>query len=156
MAAWQVDFYIIPRQALAARGALMSSHLDDEQWWTMHALPADYERRLAAVAPAASPEMATHRTWGPQDGNRVDVWLEGGRVSAVMARVDVRRLDSKFGAALLLFVRSANAILVRSDGLVVEPKIAAYAAALRSAGAWKLANDPASFVAGYSDEDDEG
>jgi hypothetical protein len=72
-----------------------------------------------------------------------------------MARVDVRRLDSKFGAALLDFVRKAGAVLVRSDGLVVEPIIAAYAAALRSSVAWRFANDPAAFWAAHSASDDD-
>jgi hypothetical protein len=72
-----------------------------------------------------------------------------------MARVDVRRLDSKFGAALLQFVRTADAVLVRSDGLVVEPTIAAYAGALRNSAAWKFANDPAAQLKKYSDTDDD-
>jgi len=90
--------------------------------------------------------------WGVEDGNRIDVWSEGGRVRAVTARVDVRRLDSKFGAALLQFVRTADAVLVRNDGLIVEPQIGAYAAALRSSVAWQFASDPTSFLATYSDD----
>jgi hypothetical protein len=78
----------------------------------------------------------------------------------VTARVDVRRLDSKFGAMLLQFVRTANAVLVRSDGLVVEPLVGAFAAALRSSDAWRFANDPASHFTSYveptPDDDAEG
>jgi hypothetical protein len=94
------------------------------------------------------------QTWGSADSNRIDVWSDGGRVSSLMTRVDVRRLDSKFGAALLQFVRSIDAVLVRSDGLVVEPLIGAYAAALRTSEAWRFASDPASYLARYSEDDD--
>jgi hypothetical protein len=155
MAAWQVDFYIIPRRALLSRGTLDSSDLAATPWWVTHVLPPDYQRRLGAVASVAPSSHANVQTWGSEDGNRVDVWSEDNRVSAIMARVDVRRLDSKFGAALLQFVRTADAVLVRSDGLVVEPTIAAYAGALRNSAAWKFANDPAAQVSKYADTDDD-
>ena len=155
MAAWQVEFYIIPRRALASHGVLDSSDLAGTPWWTTHGLPADYQKRLATVAPAGPSSSAELETWGSPDGNRVDVWSADGRVSAMMARVDVRRLDSKFGAALIHFVRIAQAVLVRSDGLVVEPQIASYTAALRSSDAWRFASDPAAHFGGYDANDDD-
>jgi hypothetical protein len=155
MAAWQVDFYIIPRRALLSRGTLGSSDLAVTPWWANDTLRPDYQRQLSAVAPAGPSPSADAQRWGSEDGNRIDVLSEGGRVSAMMARVDVRRLDSKFGAALLQFVRTAGAVLVRSDGLVVEPTIAAYAGALRNSDAWKFANDPAAHLARYSDTNDD-
>jgi hypothetical protein len=155
MAAWQVGFYIIPRRALPARGKMDSSNLDGTAWWATDALPSDYQRRLGAVAAVGPSSSAEVQTWGSEDGNRIDVSSEDGRVSAIMARVDVRRLDSKFGAALLQFVRTAGAVLVRSDGLVVEPTIAAYAASLRSSDAWRFSNDPAANLSKYSDTNDD-
>jgi len=154
MAAWQVDFYVVPRRALANSGAAAAPALSDTNWWASYDLPSDYQRRLAAIAPPASSPSADQQTWGSADSNRVDVWSENGRVSRLMTRVDVRRLDSKFGAALLQFVRGAGGVLVRSDGLVVEPTIGAYAAALRGSEAWKFASDPAASLARYSDEND--
>ncbi len=155
MAAWQVDFYIIPRRALLSRGRFESSDLAVTPWWATHPLSPDYQRQLGAVAPAGPSPSAGVETWGSEDGNRLDVLSEGSRVTAIMARVDVRRLDSKFGAALLQFVRTADAVLVRSDGRVVEPTIAAYAAALRNSDAWKFSNDPAANLRKYADADDD-
>jgi hypothetical protein len=155
MAAWQVDFYIIPRRALLSRGRFESSDLAVTPWWATHALPPDYQTRLGAVASAAPPSNADVQTWGAEDGNRIGVSSKDSRVTAIMARVDVRRLDSKFGAALLQFVRAADAVLVRSDGLVVQPTIAAYAGALRNSDAWTFSNDPAANLRKYSDADDD-
>jgi hypothetical protein len=155
MAAWQVDFYILPRRALLSRGKLDPSDLAATAWWASDTLPSDYQRRLAAVASVGPSPSAALQTWGSEDGNRIDVLSEGGRVSAIMARVDVRRLDSKFGAALLQFVRAVGAVLVRSDGLVVEPTIAAYAASLRNSDAWRFSNDPAANLSKYSDTNDD-
>src|SRR6185436_9865817 len=102
-------------------------------------------------AQSSSTELAT---WGTEDGNRVDVWSAGGRVSRVTARVDVRRLDSRFGAALIVFVRSVNGVLVRSDGLLVEPTIKDFAGAIRGSLAWRHASDPAEFLASNPVDDD--
>jgi hypothetical protein len=146
MAAWQVEFSVVPRRALASAGAaaLRSS---DANWWA-----------TAGASPAAS-SSADVQSWGPEDGNRLDVWLVGGRAAKVSARVDVRKLDAKFGAMLLQFARTADAVLVRGDGLVVEPLVGAYAAALRSSAAWRFANDPAAHFASYlepaADDDDD-
>ena len=58
---------------------------------------------------------------------------------------------------VLQFARTAGAVLVRSDGLVVEPVVGAFAAALRNSAAWRFANDPAAHFASYLDPatDDE-
>jgi len=56
VAAWQVEFSIVPRRALAAAGAAALRPSADTEWWAADALPAGYQGKLAAVAsPASSP-----------------------------------------------------------------------------------------------------
>lgn len=141
VAAWQVEFVIVPRRALAvAPTPLTPAVLEETQWWTSAPFPKDYQRRLAPVGAPARTIAPGVESWGDELGNRVDVVVVDGRVSSARALVDVRRLDARFGATLLGFVRSSNAALVRTDGVVVEPTIAAYAAALRGSSAWRFAN----------------
>jgi len=149
MAAWQVDFTIVPRRALTAAGGAALRSSADASPWSAASLPAGYQGRLAAVASPATSSSADVQSWGPEDGNRLDVHLVDGRATKVTARVDVRRLDAKFGAMLLQFARTADAVLVRGDGLVVEPLVGAFGAALRSSAAWRYANDPAAHFASY-------
>lgn len=157
MADWQVEFSIVPRRALAAGGVAALRPSADASPWSAASLPAGYQGKLAAFASPASSSSADVQSWGPEDGNRLDVWLVDGRATKVTARVDVRRLDAKFGAMLLQFARTADAVLVRSDGLVVEPLVGAFAASLRSSAAWRFANDPAAQLASYMEpeRDDE-
>lgn len=150
MADWQVHFSVVPRRALAARVATQP-RVTDAEAWAADALPADYQRKLGAVVAPEPSAGGTVQVWGPEDGNRVEVWSVDGRATTVTAHVDVRRLDARFGAMLLQFVRTANAVLVRRDGLVVEPLVGAFAAALRSSDAWRFANDPQSRFASYSE-----
>jgi hypothetical protein len=155
MAVWQVDFAIVPRRALAARPRMAIPQLIDADWWSTERLPAGYSQQLAAIAPAGTSWAAELQTWGEKDGNRIDVWSENGKATRMNARVDVRRLDATFGARLLQFARVADAVLVRRDGLVIEPTVGAFSAALRSTAAWQYAKDPAAYFASYSEPEDE-
>lgn len=156
MAVWQVEFAIVPRRALAGSPRKTLSELMDTKWWASGSLPADYASKLTAVAGEASshsePEV---QTWGEPDGNRVDVRLDDGRVTQVTARVDVRRLDARFGAMLLQFARIADAVLIRRDGLVIEPMAGAFGAALKTSDSWKYANDAATFLSRQADDEDD-
>lgn len=155
MAVWQVEFAIVPRRALATKARVSLPKIMDTDWWGAESLLPGYAKQLAAIAPLASSSAAELQTWGEEDGNRVDVWSENGKATRMTARLDVRRLDSRFGAMLLQFTRIANAVLVRRDGLVVEPDVGAFGVALRTSDAWKYANDPAAYLASYSDEDED-
>jgi hypothetical protein len=153
MAAWQVEFAIVPRRALAKTPRVPLAHIIDADWWGNERLPSGYAQQLAAIAPPGQSEKSEVQTWGAADGNRIDVQSEGGSATRMIARVDVRRLDSRFSAMLLQFAKIANAVLVRRDGLVVEPIVGAFGVALRTSEAWQYASDPASFFASHSDEE---
>ena len=155
MAVWQVEFAIVPRRVLAVRTRVALSQLLDNDWWGTERLPVGYTQQLAAIAPLGSSRAAELQTWGEEDGNRIDVWFENGKPARMTARVDVRRLDARFGAMLLQFARVADAVLVRRDGLVLEPLVGAFGAALRSSEAWKYATDPAASFASYSEPEDD-
>jgi hypothetical protein len=156
MPVWQVEFAIVPRRALAAKPKVGVAQIMETAWWSTERLPLGYSQQLAAIVPLGSSSATELQTWGDQDGNRVDVWSEKGKPTRMTARVDVRRLDARFGAMLLQFARVADAVLIRSDGLVVDPVVGAFGAALRTSDAWRYASDPAAFIASYSEpEDDE-
>jgi hypothetical protein len=155
MAVWQVEFVIVPRRALTTSPPVPLSQIMEGNCWSTEILPSGYARQLAAIAAPGPSRGAEVQTWGDEDGNRVDVWSENGKATRITARVDVRRLDAKFGAMLLQFARVADALLVRRDGLVVEPLVGAFGAALRSSEAWKHANDPATRIVSYSERDDD-
>ena len=155
MAVWQVDFAIVPRRAFAKHPRVAVRELLDTNWWSAERFPSGFSQQLAAIAPAGSTGTAERQTWGEQDGNRIDVWFENGRATRMNASVDVRRLDAKFGAMLLQFTRVADAVLVRADGLVVEPIVGAFGAALRSSSAWQYTTGPSAFPSSRSGPEDE-
>jgi hypothetical protein len=158
MAPWQVILHVVPRRAMAAApGELTADVVASTDWWGVGAVPPDLRARLAALAAPGSEATPGIERWGAPDGNGVEVHTSGGRISRVIARVDVRKLDPKFGAALLGFVRSAQSILVRADGYVTEPTVGGFSGALRSDPAWRYANEPAPMriVNGVLEDDDD-
>lgn len=155
MAVWQVEFAIVPRRALATKPRVALPEIMTTDWWSAERLPSGYSQQLAALAAPGASAATEHQMWGEGDGNRVDVWSEKGRAMRMTTRVDVRRLDAKFGAMLLQFARLADAVLIRSDGFVVEPLVGAFGGALRTSEAWKYANDPAAHFASYADPDSD-
>lgn len=162
MAAWQTEFHVVPRRALAATPLSGAQALAGTRWWAGATLPADYRERLDAAgprAPAASPEV---EAWGPDDGNRVEVRRDDdGHVASVRVRIDVRRLDAKFAAALIGFVRAADAVLVRADGYVTAATAGGLGLSLRGSAAWRFVQEPRARLersrdGGDEDDDDDG
>ncbi|MHB0947871.1 MAG: hypothetical protein ACYC4J_02285 [Gemmatimonadaceae bacterium] len=157
VADWQVEFHVVPQARIAAvAGPLPPAALAATDWWDDRAIDAVQLERLGAIGPLAPSSGPDHRQWGSELWNRVDIWSRGGRVQRIAVRVDVRKLDARFGAALLGFVRATGAVLVRADGAVVPPTIDAYSAALRGSKAWRFANDTATWLATQFGDDDAG
>ena len=155
MAVWQVDFELVPAQALrSAPQPLGAAVLDATAWWAGAAPPSDWRTQLDAVASRSASRHADVETGGDEEGNRVEVRSDDGKVRRVLVRVDVRRLDARFGAALLTILKRWGATLVRRDGVIVEPTIAAFAASLRGSSAWRHANDTAAWLAARARDDD--
>ena len=156
MAPWQVIFHVVPHRAMAtAPRVLDAGVVATTEWWGAGSGASEARDRLRLLLGEPSRTTATVESWGTAEGNGVDVHLERGRIARVIAHVDVRKLDPKFGAALLGFARSMQAILVRADGWVAEPTVGAYSGALRGDPAWAHANEPAplKIAAGEDDED---
>lgn len=151
-----VGFEIIPAKALRGAGVLSAGVLATTPWWQGVPLPRDCRSWLDGIAPKAPSPDAQLEVWGQADGNRIEVRSGGVEVTNIRAAVDVRRLDARFGAALLVLVRQLGATLVRRDGVVVAPTIGAFGAALRGTSAWRAANDPATWLATHLDDADPG
>src|SRR4029079_639518 len=97
MAVWQLEFSIVPRRALATKERVQIADLLNTDWWSSEHLPPGYAQHIGAIAPAGSSWTAELQTWGREDENRVDVWFKNGKAVRMVARVDVRRLDARFG-----------------------------------------------------------
>jgi len=157
MAPWQVIFHVVPHRAMAkAPRVLDAAIVATTEWWSTGAGTRELRDRLGALIGPPSHTSTTIERWGNADGNGVDVHLANGRIVRIIAHVDVRKLDPKFGAALLGFARSMQSVLLRADGWVAEPTVGAYSAALRGDPAWAHANEPKALTIATDETEDDG
>jgi len=157
MAPWQVIFHVVPHRAMAnAPRVLDAAIVSTTEWWSAGAGTRELRERLGALIGPPSRTSPTIESWGSAGGNGVDVHLSDGRITRIIAHVDVRKLDPKFGAALLGFARSMQSVLVRADGWVAEPTVGAYSTALRGDPAWAHANEPRALTIATDESEDEG
>ena len=158
MAPWQAVFQVVPHRVMASSPRVLDAQkVASTEWWRAGGVtPANTLRATldALIGPASSAKNGIEQ-WGAVDGNSVELHSVNTTLVRIVARVDVRKLDPRFGAALLGFVRSAQSVLVRSDGWVAEPTVGAFSAALRGDPAWAFANEPAARVAAELREDEE-
>lgn len=154
MAPWQVIFHVVPHRAMAtAPRVLDAGTVATADWWGAGPGVRELRDRLEVLVGPPTHATPTLERWGTADGNGVDVHLAGGRIARVIAHVDVRKLDPKFGAALLGLARSMQSVLVRADGWVAEPTVGGYSTALRGDPAWAHANEPKPLKIATEEED---
>lgn len=151
MATWQCDFHLVPRRELHEAGrpapeAIAATRARDTRWWRRCEPPPDLLALAAAAAPAAPTWSERLRTFGREDGHRIDVWAEGARTASVLVRFDLRQPDRRFLDAVVTLARRADACLVRADGLVVPADAAALGAALATSAAARFVADPEAYL----------
>lgn len=150
MATWQFDVILVPREELSAPlGAeprISVEAIDGREWWANRSLPAGYESRLDASMPRLRTTTRGIISWGTDDGDRIDVCLEGGRAVEVRARLDAREEQTAFAELLTEFADWANAMFVTEEGEIVEPDAAAVLRELRNSSAHRFAVDPEAYL----------
>jgi hypothetical protein len=108
-------------------------------------LPPDFAMRLDAVAPRSRPLLPQTLTWGTADGNRLDLYLEGGRACEALLRLDLRNWDQSFLIGVLGLVQAWGCTLTTPDGRLVEPVLGEVALAVRGSPAFRFVEDPERF-----------
>ena len=124
MAAWQATFEFVPTRGF----------------------PADYRTQLARLAPHTASWSADLEWWGTEDGNRVDVWSEGGRPVEGLVRIDLRAPDAAFVAGVVAFAAGAGFRLRTAGGAEFEASPGEVALALRGSQAFRFVEDPERYL----------
>lgn len=148
MAAWQLDLTLIPRQSVEGRGLCVDDHIEQEQyeriaWWEGYALPPQYRQQISSFAPWSKPWSEGWEVYGEEDGNRVDVIGEGGRVEEVRVRIDAREPDVGFLEQLVDFAKSIDGVFFSPDMRIIAPDLRAIWVELELSPAAGFIRDPA-------------
>jgi hypothetical protein len=161
MAIWQYDLRVIPRsglsQWLSTDVPIMPSQVDNESleqtdWWKL-VKPESVSQVLSTLLPQR-PVGWDARTvsWGSEDGHRIDLVRDGGRVEELLVRIDVRSLLDGFLPRLLGALEDLGCLLVTETRRIIEPNAEALWNELRQSSAWRYVEDPEGLVATLSAE----
>lgn len=147
MATWQCDFVLVPASApTSASAATAPVDLVAADWWAATQPPDDFETHIAAFLPERPSWTPDLRTWGTEDGTRVDVWREGRRVDSIRIRIDTREAREETVQHLTALASHCDAAFLRHDGLFVPASTGALEAAIGSSAAARFVEDAETFL----------
>jgi len=151
MATWQCDFFLLPRRKIVKLFGTVPQELEADifsntDWWGDYQPPNGYEKMLSTFLAQQQSWDDDLRTWGNEDGNRIDVWLRRGLVQEILIRIDAREID-------LRIIKNVNDLSVFCDGVVLsantklfEPNFDMFLAEVHGSQAHRFVNNPRGFL----------
>lgn len=147
MAVWQFDMHMLPTQALDQAAELSAEACDSTDWWRNFQPPPDYAEHIEQMLPRArswSPEIDI---WGSDDGHRVDIVRENGRVADIFVRIDLRTPHSDFASALASLATTWScALRVAETGAFLGPAPTDILRAIAASSAAEFVSDPRGYI----------
>jgi hypothetical protein len=157
MAVWQFDFIVVPRGRLPARaiieGRVLFDDIEITDWWVGVDIPNTFENSLDSMLPRLPSSIAGVTMWGDEEGNRIDVIREGGRITEIRIRLDARHPDPTLLEQLTLCVQSIQGVLISEEGEIVEPTPRTLLRELSNSSAHRFVIDPKAFLRNLHDPD---
>ena len=151
MAAWQFDFHVLPRDGVASIFgstplAITDDAFDTYRWWSNFQAHSEFEGNIAALLPRMTSWSFEVDRWGSEDGDRIDIVREGEKFSAVMVRVDTRRLSQYFLSGFVELAKKYNLVFRFGSGRVIRPSGGKLLGELRLSSAFRFSEDPKGFL----------
>lgn len=150
MALWQFDVLLVPRSKLNNEFGRIPEYLTEEvldsvDWWDNHSLTEDDERLIASFAFPRPTWDQSIKSWGEEDGNRIDIYREGGQIAEVFARLDARANDPVFLSGLVSLANHWGCVLIPEGLQVLPPLESELKIALENSRARRFVVDPAQY-----------
>ena len=138
MATWQATFNLIPRgttvpEALDANLAFLEI--------------GSAESELSAFSDRGSSWSTNLQAWGPDDGNRLEIWKDDGAIESIQVRFDLRSSIRDFVKGVLAFAQRHQLVLYSQElNETIEPTPEELASALRRSSAFGFVSDPKAYL----------
>lgn len=155
MAVWQFDVYLVPHveaepilEAPFAQEPFtwLDEAAREREWWARAQPVPGYAEAFDAVAPRARSWAPDLLQWGAEDGNRIDVWREGGRVSSILVRIDMRASTERFAERVADVALDLGCDYLTPGGYLTEGLPGNLAALMRNSPALRFTEDPIAFL----------
>ena len=160
MAIWQCDFHIRPRTLLEVEGILPITFTDSEEtelktlWGENYSL-TDLPAMLSKLLPEARSWSEEIRTWGVEDGDRIDLSGEDGKLEEWFLRIDLRHPSFSFLQAIVGLVQRFDGVFVSSRNYVIPPSYTKLLDHIRRSDSFRFVENPEKFFEELSIEIDD-
>jgi hypothetical protein len=155
MALWQFDFHLLPRTEIERRFGRIATDglhvgLEEKSLWDDVTLTSELAGQISQMLPSMeswSPDL--HR-WGREDGDRIEIVINDGKVEDFFIRVDVRDISQVFLINVLGLARTRDWVVRSENGIVSSPSLAKVLADIRASQSFRFVRDPTEFLAKLS------
>lgn len=151
MALWQYDMHLLPLAEVVSRfGALPErmdrSTFDEYDWWLRYQPFGELIPRLSGCLAERPSWTAEIKTWGSEDGNRVDVVLEQNRIVDIFVRVDVRDVGLDFLHGITTIAKDLGLLVLTPDMRIVEPEVTSVLTLIATSDVAEFVENPEEFL----------
>jgi hypothetical protein len=151
VATWQFDFHLIPAASVARLSPAQPLTISPEQydsvdWWAGVDLRQALEQELTTLLPRGTSWDEHQDTWGREDGNRFDVFIEEDKIAEVYGRIDVRQLSAPFLDDVVEMARKLHLVFLTEDRQVLRPSVEDLFAAIQRSRSFAFVSDPTGFL----------
>ena len=96
MALWHFKIWFVPSEFVGDRRNLDAEECEDGTWDNTKQPAADFQSRLTTILPSRKSWHERLLQWGSEDGDLIEVWMEGEKVESISARIDCRNINARF------------------------------------------------------------
>lgn len=150
MAIWQFDFHCLPSASVEQRKGQLPLTLSREEFdrtkWSPRIAVQTVEAALSDLLPEGKTAIPGVRTWGVEDGTRIDLLRDGRFVESVFVRIDVREIPMAFVVKFVAFARANDWVFRTRDGRIVPPSVRRLMAQIETSRSFKYVSDPSGFL----------
>jgi len=106
---------------------------------------------LSELLPQGTTWDKNTKTWGAEDGTRVDVSVYDGRIE-IFVRIDVRQADAELVEGVASLADYCNAVFLSAEGDIIAPSQPALAQAIAHSAAAQFVLDPELYITELRDK----
>jgi hypothetical protein len=150
VAIWQFECSLAPPDAALLPDA------DEAAGWDRHQPPDGYQAVIASFAPRAASWSGEILMWGEENGDRVEVVLDSGRVADIICRLDLRAFSEPFAQGVLRLAEFCGCRLRNRAGRLFVAEWSALLGEVRASDELRFVRDPRGFLAGLSGKQSPG
>lgn len=149
MATWQFSFHVIPRseahRLLSVGRSERRRVFEDFEWWAAAPPSLSLIDELDGFMRETADWSSDLRSWGKDDGDRIELWFDRDRIVEIFGRIDLRQVDLDFLAGALRLAELCGGMILTENMEICDPTLDGLTVAMLRSPAPRFVADPGAF-----------